>query len=123
MQRKEEDDFARILPLEIKTESVRSGNEWVIPLPKVREALELANQHLIAVLGVEVFRVSSDGLGTEGWSGYDFTFDGDWMSFVSENNKSATEYIDQHQLGEGYGYIVTTASENEFAHLRDHING
>jgi len=117
-----ENDFDKILPHEIKGVSVRSGNECVIPFPKVREAIELASQHLIAVLGVEVFHILPSGLGTEGYSGYELKFNGNWTDFVSQNNESATNYIDQHRFDEGYGYILTTASEKEFAHLRDHLN-
>ncbi len=119
----EEGDFDKILPGQIKAESARSGNERLIPLEKVREAIGIANRHLIAVLGIEVFRISSSGHVTKGYSGYDFKFDGNWPGFVSQNNKSAAEYINQHPLGEGHGYILTTVSENEFAHLRDRING
>jgi len=118
-----EDDFDKVLLREIKGASRRSGNEWVIPLAKVKQAIELAGQHAIAVLGVELFRLLSEGVATEGYSGYDFEFGGNWASFVSKNNQSAAEYVEEHQSGEAYGYILTTASENEFARLRDHTNG
>jgi hypothetical protein len=123
MQRAVEHDFDRILSPEIKQASALSGAEWLIPFYKLNEVIELATQHSIAVLGIEVFRVLSDGLGTEGYSGYEFKLDGNWADFVSQNNKSATAYIVRHQFGEGHGYILTTTSENEFAHSRDHING
>jgi hypothetical protein len=123
MQRAVEQDFDRILTSEIKQSSIRSGTEWLIPFHNLSQVIELATQHSIAVLGVEVFRVLSDGLGTEGYSGYEFKLDGNWTDFVSQNNTSAYAYVDQHQFGEGYGYILTTTSKNEFAHSRVHING
>ncbi len=118
-----EDDFEKVLPREIKDASVLSGEERLIPLSKLREAIQCAGQNLIAVLGVEVHRILSDGLRTEGYSGYEFKLNGNWASFVSQNNESASTYIDQHPFGEGYGYILTTISEKEFAQSRDHING
>jgi hypothetical protein len=117
MRRAAEQDFDKILTPEIKQGSVLSGAEWLIPFHNLSEVIELATQHSIAVLGVEVFRVLSNGLGTEGYSGYEFKLDGNWADFVSQNNKCASAYIDQHQFGEGYGYILTTTSKNEFAHL------
>ena len=123
MQRAAEKDFDRILTREIKEASVLSGAEWLMPFRKLTEVVELATQHLIAVLGVEVFRILPNGLGAEGYSGYEFKLDGNWADFVSRNNQSASAYVDQHQFGEGYGYMLTTTSENEFAHLREPING
>jgi hypothetical protein len=63
-----------------------------------------------------------DGFATEGYSGYDFKFRGNWAGFVSENNESAADYVEQHQFGGGYGYTLTTTSESKFTHLRDRIN-
>lgn len=117
MQSAVKQDFDRILLPEIKQTSVLSGAEWVIPFRRLNEAIALATEHSIAVLGIEVFRVLSDGLGAEGFRGYEFKFDGNWPDFVSLNNRSASAYVNQHEFGEGYGYILTTTSKNEFAHL------
>jgi hypothetical protein len=53
----ETDDFGAILPAEISSAAVRTGNEWLIPLPQANEAISLATKHRIAVLGVEVASV------------------------------------------------------------------
>jgi hypothetical protein len=113
------DDFRKLLPDEITVASVRCGNEWLIPLFHVTEALKIATEHLIAVLGVEVLRISPHGNRTEGYTGYEFTLQGDWGVFVSQNNQAAAQYIAEHQYGDGYGYILTTTSAEEFSHLRD----
>ncbi len=90
------------------------ATQWVIPLTEVNQAIHLATKHLIAVLGVESFRILENGLGTEGYTGYTLDFQGDWRTYVRQNNEAALRFIEEHQLGEGYGYILTTASENEF---------
>ena|SRR3984957_14975354 len=114
-------DFDKLLPGEITSGSVRCGNEWLIPSPHITEAINIATEHLIAVLGVEAFRISSHGHHTEGYTGYEFKFQSDWDAFVSQNNQAAAQYIADHQFGDGYGYILTTTSAEEFSHLRDQI--
>lgn len=111
------DDFDTILPSSITAVSVRSGNEWVIPLPQVNEAIKLASEHLIAILGVEAFHIEEIGLRVENYTGYDFEFLGDWPTCVRQNNHAALQFIEKNELGKGYGYILTTTSEKEFENL------
>jgi len=80
-------DFEKILPREITDAAVRSGNEWVLPLTEAQKAVELATEHRIAVLGVEIFRIVGGGLVTEGYAGYEFEFDGDCLSSSLETIK------------------------------------
>ena len=101
--------------------AVRSGQEWVIPFHEVKQAIELAGERLIAVLGVELLRILENGLGVEGYTVYALDFQGDWPTFVAENNAVALRFIEDNPRGQGYGYILTTTSETEFRHLRDHI--
>jgi hypothetical protein len=115
-------DIKKVLPDEITRNSVRSGDEWIIPLHHVVEAIDIATANLIAVLGLEIFRISPSGFFTEGYSGYDFKRGADWGAFVQENNKAASQYVALHQFGEGYGYILTTTSAEEFSPLRDKLN-
>jgi|SRR5580704_12966377 hypothetical protein len=113
------DDFDAILSPEISATAVRSGNEWLIPLPQTKVAIGLATKHQIAVLGVEVLRVLPDGLGVEGYSGYEFRVEDDWVKFVSRNNEAAFQYVVEHEFGNGYGYVLTTTSAKEFEALRE----
>ena len=55
------DAFIAILPPEVTHAAVRSGNEWVLPLPQAQEAVDLATNHLIAILGPSHFGFSSAG--------------------------------------------------------------
>jgi hypothetical protein len=109
--------FNAILPPEITRAAVRSGNEWILPLPHAKAAIDLATKHLISILGVESFRITHDGFITENYTGYDFEFRGDWPSYVQQNNQAALSFINENPLGEGYGYILTTSSELEFKAL------
>lgn len=118
----ERSDFDAILPGEISSAAVRTGNEWMIPLPQAKEAISLATKRGIAVLGVEIFRVSNAGLITEGYSGYEFKLGDDWVKFVSSNNEAALRYVVEHEFGSGYAYILTTTSAREFEALKT-ING
>ena len=53
----------------------------------------------------------------EGYTGYGFDFQGDWPTYVRQNNQAALRFIEENQLGKGYGYILTTASEEESKNL------
>ncbi len=114
----EKDALEELLPSEITDVAVRFGNEFVIPFKEAKRAIGIAAQNLIAVLGVEGFRILEDGLGVVTYSGYEFKFDGDWAEFVRLNSDAALHFIDENALGEGYGYTLTATSENEFKHLR-----
>ena len=109
-------DFDRMLP-EVITHTVKGTSaetESIIPYPEVMKALELASSNLIAVLGVEVFRILDDGLATETYSGYAFDLEADWAAFVRRNNEEAARFISEHPYETGYGYILTTSSLAEF---------
>jgi hypothetical protein len=62
-------DFEKILPDELTVASVRRGEELVLTYKRARQAIEMATEHLIAVLGVEYFQILDDGLGVETYSG------------------------------------------------------
>jgi len=111
------DALDNILPSAITAAAWRNGNEWVLPLPQVKEAVKLASEHLIAVLGVEVFHIEENGFRAENYTGYDFDFLGDWPAYVQQNNRAAFQFIEKNELGTGYGYILTTSSEEEFKNL------
>jgi hypothetical protein len=111
-------DLERALPNAITNRAVVSGKELLIPLDDAKAAVHIASQNFIAVLGVEVFRILDGGLGTETYSGYEFMFDGKWQVYVGLNNSAALHFLDEHAFGAGYGYILTSASEDEFRRRR-----
>lgn len=117
------DAFDAILPSTLTATALRNGNEWVIRLPQVKEAIALASEHLIAVLGVEAFHIEENGLRVETYSGYAFDFQGDWPTYVQQNNHAALQFIEKNELGTGYGYILTTSSEEEFRNLDKQVRG
>jgi hypothetical protein len=110
--------FDAILPLEITDAAARAGNEWVLPLPQAKVAVDLATKHLISILGVESFRIEQKGFLMQDYTVYAFELRGDWPSYVQQNNDAALSFIEENRLGEGYGYILTTSSELEFRALR-----
>ena len=111
-------DLEKALPDGVVNRAMRSGDELFLPLADAREAVGIAGQYLVAVLGVEAFRVLDVGLATETYSGYDFKHDGTWQRFVDINNEAALRFLDANSFGRGYGYILTATSEGEFRQLR-----
>jgi hypothetical protein len=117
-------DIETVLPSAITSAATSHGNELVFPVAETERAIQVATEHQIAVLGVEVFRVltqdplhSERWLGVETYSGYEFEVRGDWVAFVAENNGAALEFVAENRRGEGYGYILTTTSKREFESL------
>jgi hypothetical protein len=110
-------DLERILPVEIIRATTCSGNELVLPLDEAKRAVRIAGENRIATLGIEVFRILEDGLGTETYTGYGFKFDDNWPDYVRFNNEAALRFIDENSFGSGYGYILTSTSEKEFRAL------
>ncbi len=106
-----------ILPDEIKRNAVLSGQEIVLTLPHAQRAIAFATQHLIAVLGIESFRILDDSLGVLDYSGYNLGLRGDWQEFVRLNNSEAVKFLAEHELGVGYRYILTSTSEKEYREL------
>jgi hypothetical protein len=88
----------------------------VLTIDHAQRAVGIATQRLIAILGVEVFRILTDGLGVVTYSGYAFEHD-DWREFVRLNNEEALRFLGENRLGDGYGYILTATSEQEYPRL------
>ena len=90
-----------ILPAEITRNAVLSGHELVLTLRHAQRAIELASERLIAVVGVESFRILAAGLGVMGYSDYNFGVRGDWPEFVRLNNTEALRFLSEHELPDG----------------------
>ena len=80
-------DRDSILPAAVTDVSLLLNNERVIPFPEVNHAIDIATEHLIAVLGVEPFRILENGAKAEGWSGYEFVPRGDWPTLFGKTMK------------------------------------
>jgi hypothetical protein len=106
-----------ILPEAVKQRSSLCGNEIILSYEDAATAIGLATTHQIAVLGLEAGEVKADGFQVVGYNGYEPKFSGDWNAFVLANNAEATRWINEHKYGQGFGYIVTSTSEKEFAKL------
>ena len=106
-----------ILPQEVRQRSTLCGNEIVLSYEDVVTAIDLATAQQIAVLGFEAGEVKANGFQTIDYNGYDLKFSGDWNAFVLANNAEAIRWIKEHRYGQGFGYIVTSISEKEFAKL------
>jgi len=121
-------DLESILPDELKKAALASGNELVLPYSEALSAIGVASQNNIAVLGLELFDVRKDGLLTIDYSGYDsgyncdIPFPGDWNTYVASMNAEAERWIKEHRGEVNHGYILTSASEREFAEAKLRID-
>lgn len=104
----------KLLPSEAKALATPAGNEYVLPFREAERVIEIASAHFIAV-GIELIRILAAGLGVEDYSGYDFSPEGDWPSYVHAMNQAALRWLHERQRGDGYGYILTSASQDELA--------
>ena len=102
-----------VLSSDIIASATKTGNELVIPLPYVLNALNTATAELIAVLGVEAFRILEDGVQVQTYSGYQIPDADNWKAFVVANNQAAAEFIQANPFGPGFGYILTSTSKQE----------
>ena len=71
------DALDAILPPSVTDTAKRSGNEWVLPLREAKQAIELASDNGIAILGVESFRIEDGGFRVENYLN---TFASHWRS-------------------------------------------
>jgi hypothetical protein len=101
------------------------GGELGFTYPEVLEAIRLSTVSSIAVLGVEIFRVTGQGYETITMSGYDLTMSGydlpdqDWSHYVMANNALAEEFIKANPTGDQHIYVLTTSSLREFRRITE----
>ena len=114
------DDLEYILPEELKNCALALGNELVLPHAEALAAIVIATNHQIAVLGLDAFEVQKEGLRTIylGDGSRYIPFTDNWRAYVAHLNGEAERWLKEHRLGENHGYILTSASEREFADLK-----
>lgn len=112
------DDITR-QALTLGRELASSRTELVLPYAQALQAIVIASEHEIAILGVEAFELKNEGLFTVALadaSAY-IPFTGDWKNYVARTNTEAGDWLGDHRLGENHGYILTSTSEKEFSLL------
>jgi hypothetical protein len=93
--------------------------------PEVLNVITLCTSNAIAVLGIEMFVVKSDGFYALGYSDYDLHIDKDWnkralsewSAYVAMNNALAEQSVAKHPRGDDHVYMLTTASLEEYRNL------
>src|SRR5439155_25157854 len=88
-------ELLSLVPPQLTAEGVGAGEEMAFPPSAALNLVKIATDHGIAVLGVERFEATADGLRFENGSSYEVVFAGDWDSFVRLNNANAAQFIDQ----------------------------
>jgi hypothetical protein len=78
--------------------------------------LKSRTNHKIAILGVDSHKVRGKSILTVGL--FDASSEnkcaGDWNALVRRLNGEARDWITANRLGENHGYILTSASKQEF---------
>jgi hypothetical protein len=111
--------FESLVPVQLRQTAWSCGDEFVFPYPEVLQAVDVANTHEIAILGVEFFRVLENArLATEALSEYELFFSSDWPGFARANNALALDFIERNRKEGNHGYILTSASEREFQQFK-----
>jgi|GEM_PF-2379136 len=115
-------DLESILPADLKKRAISSGNELILPYADALRSITIANEHQIAILGIEAIDILPPGrysFYVSNYTGYDndIKFAGNWQAYVAANNSEAERWLKAHVLGDGHGYILTSTSEKEFAAL------
>jgi hypothetical protein len=114
-----------ILPKELTQHALtladdgRGEPELVLPYAQALEAIALATENAIAILGVDSLLVRKDGLQTISYTDYDrrIPYRGNWEAYVTVMNTEAERWTKEHRLGEDHGYTLTSASKEEFEKL------
>lgn len=91
--------------------------ELGLPYPEVLEAIDIASAEKIAVLGLELFQVEGESLLFVTGSGYDLPYGGQWDEFVRANNAAARDFVANNRRGEGFVYILTSTTSQEYYDL------
>jgi hypothetical protein len=110
----------RILPEDLRVRGIPAGNELLLPYDEALIAIRIANEHEIAILGLEAFEVQKDGLLTIDMVDPStfIRFTGNWKEYVAMTNAESERWLREHQLGEDHGYILTSTSFDEFSKLK-----
>jgi hypothetical protein len=109
-----------ILPETIRSSAMTMGKELVLHHPYALLAIDLADRHHIAVLGVELCEIQEDGVLVPDYSGYDSNIPegGDWQTYALGMNLEAKRWVEKHPIVSNQGYILTSTSEKEFRDLK-----
>jgi hypothetical protein len=113
----------RILPKDQRSRCTPIGNELLLPYDEALKAISIAGENQIAILGLEAFEVTKDGLLTVDMAdaSSNISFTGDWRVYVARMNVEAQRWLREHPLGEKHAYVLTSTSEKEFADLRRRV--
>jgi hypothetical protein len=113
------DELDACISEDVRGRSIPSGSELALLFQDSLRVISCADERQIAVLGVESFLAQPDGLLVTGYSGYDFSFDGeDWTGFVKVNNLHAMKFFEGQVDREKRHFILTGTSRREYGNLR-----
>jgi len=116
-------DFESIPSIAYIASGKTAGGELIFTFPEVLQAIRLCSSNSIAVLGVEILEMRSDGHVTKRLSQYDQHLKTrpqqmrDWTVYLKENNARAHEFISENPVGDDHVYVLTTSSWREFSSL------
>jgi hypothetical protein len=99
--------------------------ELLFTFPEVLEVLKVCTAKQIAVLGLELFEVRSEGYYTKKLSGYDQQMNRGpeapegWPDYVRTSNNLAENFVRANPTGDDHVYVLTTSSWREFCAIQE----
>ena len=91
------------------------GGEPMFIRPQIREALLRCTALDIAVVGLELFSMCSNGYRTEALSSYEIQVGGlPWHDFVSRNNELAAVFVSQNPSAGDQFYLLTALTHQKY---------
>jgi hypothetical protein len=112
-----------LLPEKIKSASLLrfDNDDFVLPYFDALAAIEIANEHKIAILGVDAHEIRDGSVFTVDMAdaSAEIEFTGDWHAYVQQLNDAARSWLTENRLSDNHGYILTSTSKEEFEKLKN----
>lgn len=118
-------DFEMLAPIATAASGKMDDGELLFTFPEVLEVIKVCTAKQIAVLGLELFEVRSEGYDTKKLSGYDQQMNRGpeklegWPDYVRKNNALAEEFVRTNPTGDDHVYVLTTSSWREFCVIQE----
>jgi hypothetical protein len=89
--------------------------EWILPKQQGLEAVELATEAQVAVLGVQHMEVCGQEVRLAAFTRYRYEFSGDWTGFVRQNNRAAARFLADKPDSDNSRYIMTSVPKDSYS--------
>jgi len=120
-------DFEELIAINFIAHGKTEGGELTFRFEEALIAIRLCSKNTIAVLGIEIFEVHAGQLVWKSLSTYDQQMKKgpiqkqEWAAYVAKNSTLAEEFALSNPFGDGYVYVLTTASWRELVNAYERL--